>query len=137
MLIDKIKSGELPGTQIDWGAWAPDVSRQQICDFVDTVTLLTPMIPVACWLTCGISSGRFPTVVMRCWRANFELALADRPLDQIEDCGKPLWVLTGGHPGDQAVQNQVQVAHQDVAGDVVAHPPGLLLSTQPIDGCRG
>ena len=57
------------------------------------------------------------------------LSLAYRTLDQIEDGAKALRVFAGGHPGDQAVEHQVQVAHQYVAGDVVAHPSGLLLST--------
>jgi hypothetical protein len=34
-LIAKIKSQELEGKQIDWGAWAALVSRQQILDFID------------------------------------------------------------------------------------------------------
>jgi hypothetical protein len=34
-LIDKIKNHELEGKQIDWGAWAANVSRQQILDFID------------------------------------------------------------------------------------------------------
>jgi hypothetical protein len=36
MLIGKIESGELAGKQIDWGAWAANVSKQQIADFLDT-----------------------------------------------------------------------------------------------------
>jgi hypothetical protein len=36
-LVSKIKEDELPGKQIDWGAWAAIVSRQQILDFVDEV----------------------------------------------------------------------------------------------------
>lgn len=63
MLIDKIKSGELPGKQIDWGAWAADVSKQQIFDFLDTVYPATPLSPIACWVKCGISFERFPRVV--------------------------------------------------------------------------
>ena len=42
MLIDKIKSGELPSKQIDWGAWAANLPKQQIADFLDAVTRLTP-----------------------------------------------------------------------------------------------
>ena len=37
MLMNKIKSGELPGKQVDWGAWAANVTKQQILDFVDAV----------------------------------------------------------------------------------------------------
>jgi hypothetical protein len=37
MLIDKIESGELPGKQVDWGAWAANLSKQQIFDFLDAV----------------------------------------------------------------------------------------------------
>jgi hypothetical protein len=37
MLIDKIESGELPGKQVDWGAWAANLSKQQISDFFDAV----------------------------------------------------------------------------------------------------
>jgi hypothetical protein len=37
MLIDKIESGELPGKQVDWGAWAANLSKQQILDFFNAV----------------------------------------------------------------------------------------------------
>ncbi|MGH3563245.1 MAG: hypothetical protein ACRDTN_16030 [Mycobacterium sp.] len=36
-LIDKIERGELPGKQVDWGAWAASLSRQQILDFLNEV----------------------------------------------------------------------------------------------------
>ena len=35
VLIAKIKNRELEGKQIDWGAWAAVLSRQQILDFID------------------------------------------------------------------------------------------------------
>jgi len=34
-LIDKIKRGEYSGKQVDWGAWAARVSKQQILDFIE------------------------------------------------------------------------------------------------------
>ena len=37
MLIAKIESGELPGKQVDWGAWAANLSKQQILEFFDAV----------------------------------------------------------------------------------------------------
>ena len=37
MLIDKIESGELPGKQVDWGAWAANLSKQQILNFFNAV----------------------------------------------------------------------------------------------------
>ena len=36
-LIHKTESGELAGKQVDWGAWAANVTKQQILDFVDAV----------------------------------------------------------------------------------------------------
>jgi hypothetical protein len=33
----KIASGEFPGKQVDWGAWAAKVSKEQILDFIDEV----------------------------------------------------------------------------------------------------
>jgi hypothetical protein len=44
MLIDKIKSGELPGEQIDWGAWAANLPKQQIADFLDAVYSTDPAL---------------------------------------------------------------------------------------------
>jgi hypothetical protein len=33
-LISKIKQGALLGQQVDWGAWAANVSKQDILDFI-------------------------------------------------------------------------------------------------------
>jgi hypothetical protein len=54
-------------------------------------------------------------------------------LDEVR-ARRPLLVLTGGQPGDQAVEHQVQIALQHVTGHVVAKPPGLFLPPQPITG---
>jgi hypothetical protein len=36
-LIKKISDGEIPGRQVDWGAWAAKVSKRDILDFIDEV----------------------------------------------------------------------------------------------------
>jgi len=35
VLIDKIRRGEFTGKKVDWGAWAAQVSKQQIRDFIE------------------------------------------------------------------------------------------------------
>src|SRR6516164_4862323 len=60
------------------------------------------------------------------------ITAAQRVLHHVEDGGQPLRILAGCQPGHQAVENQFQVALQDVAGNVVAHPMRLLLAAQPI-----
>jgi hypothetical protein len=36
-LLGKIKSGQFPSRQLDWGCWAAKVSKQDIVDFIDEV----------------------------------------------------------------------------------------------------
>jgi hypothetical protein len=38
-LIDQIKQGTYSGKQVDWGAWAARVSKQQILDFIEETYL--------------------------------------------------------------------------------------------------
>jgi hypothetical protein len=53
MLTDKVDSGQLPGKRVDWGAWAANVSKQQILDFFVEV-----YPPEAAELSSGDSASR-------------------------------------------------------------------------------
>ena len=37
LLVGKIRDGKLPGKQIDWGAWAANVAKNDIIAFIDEV----------------------------------------------------------------------------------------------------
>ncbi len=37
ILVNKIKAGELLGKQVDWGAWAANVTSQQVLDLIHQV----------------------------------------------------------------------------------------------------
>ena len=58
MLIAKIESGELPGKQVDWGAWAANLSKQQILEFFDAVYVRDPGGTSFCWLTTLVDDMR-------------------------------------------------------------------------------